>query len=96
MMIEDDRSFYRRRIEQERSAADSATCEIVRDTHLELLELYTAQLSLLSSANLWQAPAPNDRRRSLSAFFASPVERPAHVAETALRSDAYHLHRRPH
>ena len=94
-MIEDDRNFYRRRIEQERSAADSASCDIVRDTHLEMLELYTAQLSLLSSASMWKAPEPSARRRSFSDLFA-PVERAPHVSATALPTHPFMLQRRPH
>src|SRR3954447_7202978 len=88
MMIEDDRTFYRRRIEEERSAAEAATCEIVRDTHLELLELYTAQLNLLSSASLWQAPAPSPRRPSASALFGTSNDRPAQSG--ARRAPARH------
>jgi len=95
-MVEDDRKFYRRRIEQERSAADSASCDIVRDTHLEMLELYTAQLSLLSSASMWKAPEPSARRRSFSDLFAPALERPPHVSATTLPTDPFMLHRRPH
>jgi hypothetical protein len=94
-MVEDDRKFYRRRIEQERSAADSASSDIVRDTHLELLELYTAQLSLLSSASMWQTPAPSAGRRSFSALFASAADRPPQAANTALPTHPFMLHRRP-
>lgn len=95
-MIEDDISYYRRRIEQERSAAGSAGCEIARDTHLELVDLYTARLTMLESASLWQAPSPSPGRRSLSALFAATIERPANVAEAVRPAAPFMLDRRPH
>ena len=96
MMIDEDRRYYRRRIEQEQLAADSASCAIVRDTHLELIDLYTTQLTLRDSASLWQAPAPNAGRRSFSALFASTIERPGQAAAKAPADESFLLQQRPH
>jgi hypothetical protein len=52
--MDQDRSYYRRRIDQERSAADSANCGRARAVHLEMLELYSARLRLLESVSAFE------------------------------------------
>jgi len=48
-MLDEDRGYCRTRIQQERSAANSATCPQVRAIHLKLLELYEARLQRTAS-----------------------------------------------
>ena len=63
-MLDQDRGYYRRRIGQERAAADSATCPQVRAVHLKLLGFYTGRLRRAASASAAQsysAPAPGSK-----------------------------------
>jgi hypothetical protein len=57
MMIDGDLSYYRRRIEQERSAADCAASPGARAAHHGLAELYAVRLDLLNAPSAWQAAA---------------------------------------
>lgn len=57
-MLDEDRGFYRRRIEQERSAADSAARPDVRRVHLRLLDLYVGLLRQLDEPSAWDLQAP--------------------------------------
>jgi len=55
--VDQDRSYYRKRIDQERSAADSANCARARAVHREMLELYSARLRLLDGASAFEPHA---------------------------------------
>ena len=55
--MDQDRSYYRRRIDQERSAADSADCGRARAVHLEMLERYSARLRLLDRVSAFEPHA---------------------------------------
>lgn len=48
-MLSMDREYYRRRVEQETAAAESAPSGQVRDVHLDLAERYSAKLHLVEA-----------------------------------------------
>jgi len=67
-MLDQDRGYYRRRIAQERAAAESATCPQVRAVHLKLLAVYMGRLRRTASASTAESySAPPRGSRSVAA-----------------------------
>lgn len=48
-MLDGDRKYFSRRVREETSAAEAASCPEARQAHLELAELYSARLNLVEA-----------------------------------------------
>lgn len=48
-MLSGDRKYYSRRVREEASAAEAASCPKARQAHLQLAELYSARLNLVEA-----------------------------------------------